>query len=331
VHEPTSGVPARGMDGLAQFPPGVGRVVATALGPERRVRAVHARPSPLAGIWPADTVELELERGGAVALWVKRLSAEGDGHPDKAVADREPRVYAELLRESGLPVPRWYGCATDPDTGERQLILEHIRDWDLRYQELDTWEVAIRALGRLHARFAGRGARLRRLGFLLRLDRDYVHRWAHRAVDALDRPEPALARRLKARLDDYGEIASLIGRQPPTLVHNDLAPKNVVADTAHDPPRICFIDWETAGFGCSGLDLVHLLHGLAPATEQRLTEVYASEAGDLLADGERRSRVLTACRAHKTVFRLAHPPLWLHRRTLARAWLDELEQDMSSL
>jgi aminoglycoside phosphotransferase (APT) family kinase protein len=331
VHEPTPADHARGTEGLAQLPPGVERVLATALGPERRVRAVHTHPSPLAGVWPADAVSVELECGGTVALWVKRLSAEGDQHPDKAVPDREPRAYAELLSEPGLPVPRWYGCAPDPHTGERLLILEHVRDWDLRYQDLDTWEVAIRALGRLHARFADRGSDLRRLGFLLRLDGGYVQRWAHRGVRARARPEPALARRLKARLVDYGEVASLIGRQPPTLVHNDLAPKNVVADTAHDPPRICFIDWETAGFGCGGLDLVHLLHGLAPAAEERLIDVYASEAGDLLAGRERRCRLLTACRAHKTVFRLAQPALWLHRRAVARAWLDELERDLSIL
>jgi len=287
---------------------------------------VHAEPSPLAGAWPADTLTVELDGGVAVALWVKRLSADRHPHPDKAVRDREPRTYAELLGEPGLPVPRSYGCARDPDTGEQLLILERIGDWDLRYHGIDTWEVAVRALGRLHASFVGRGAE-----FLLRLDGGYVRRWAERAVDALKRPEPLLARHLEARLDDYGAVASLIGGQPRTLVHNDLAPKNVLADTAHDPPRICFVDWETAGIGCGALDLVHLLHGLAPGAEQRLIEVYASEAGELLATGERRARLLAACRAHKTVFRLAHPLLWLHRRGVARAWLDDLERELSDL
>jgi aminoglycoside phosphotransferase (APT) family kinase protein len=332
VPEPVSAArPARRADVPPDLPARLGRVLATAFGGERRVRAVKARPSPFAGVWPADTVSVELERGGTVALWVKRLSADGDDHPDKSAPDREPRMYAELLCAPGLPVPRCYGCAHDPHTGERELVLEHIRDWDLRYQDIDTWELAVRALARLHGRFATRGDDLRDRGFLLRLDADYVRRWAHRAVDALHGPEPALARRLHARLDDYDDVGTLVGGQTPTLVHNDLAPKNVVADTAHDPPRICFIDWETAGVGCGGLDLVHLLHGLAPGPEQRLIEAYASEAGGALPSGEDRARLLTACRAHKTVFRLAHAPLWLHRREVARAWLDEIERDLSDL
>jgi len=309
----------------------LGRVLATAFGGEHRVRAVDARSSPFAGVWPADTVSVELERGGNVGLWVKRLSAEGDGHPDKSAPDREPRVYAELLCTPGLPVPRWYGCAHDPRTGERELVLEHIPGWDLRYHAIDTWELAVRALARLHGQFASCGDDLRQRGFLLRLDAEYVREWAYRAVDALRGPEPALARRLRARLDDYDDVATLIGRQAPTLVHNDLAPKNVVADTTDVPPRICFIDWETAGVGCGGLDLVHFLHGLAPGPEERLVETYANEPGAALPTGEDRARLLTACRAHKTVFRLAHSRLWLPRRGVARAWLDEIERDLSNL
>jgi hypothetical protein len=113
---------------VASLPAGIQRVLATALDPERRVLAVHAEPSPLAGAWPADTLTVELDGGVAVALWVKRLSADRHPHPDKAVRDREPRTYAELLGEPGLPVPRSYGCARNPDTGEQLLILERIGD-----------------------------------------------------------------------------------------------------------------------------------------------------------------------------------------------------------
>jgi aminoglycoside phosphotransferase (APT) family kinase protein len=317
--------------GTAQLPAPLARVVATALGGEGRVRAVEARRSPFSGVSPADTVTVELEHGETIRLWVKRLSVDGDGHPDKTVPDREPRVYAALLADTGLPVPHCYGCARDPSTGERELVLEQIRDWDLRYHGVETWEVAFRALGRLHHRFMTRADDLRRATFLLRLDAGYVQRWRDRAIDALARSEPVLGRRLEARGDKYEHVAALIDRQPPTLVHNDLAPKNVIADTSHDPPRICFVDWETAGVGCGALDVVHLLHGLAPSAAQRLIEAYGREAEHLLPGGGERARLLAACRAHKTVFRLAHPPLWRRRRRLAHEWLDELEQDLRVL
>src|SRR5215204_689541 len=166
--------PASGAAGPVRDEPHLRGVLQAVLGDQRRVCAVRQRRSPLAGVWPADTVTVELERGGSVALWVKRFMPDGDGHPDKSVPSREPRVYAELLAGEELPVPHCYGCATDPHSGEHLLLLEHVRDWDLRYHGLDTWEVAVRALARLHRRFATGGDDLRRLDFLVRLDADYI-------------------------------------------------------------------------------------------------------------------------------------------------------------
>jgi aminoglycoside phosphotransferase (APT) family kinase protein len=157
-----------------------------------------------------------------------------------------------------------------------------------------------------------------------------VRRWRARAAEALGQA-PAMARRLDGLRDALEEVAALVGAQPPTLVHNDLAPKNIVADTAHDPPRICLVDWETAGVGCASLDLAHLLHGLEQPAGERLVARYADAAPGLLAAGDEGARVVAACRAHKTVYRLAHPALWSRRPALAQMWLDELELDLRIL
>jgi aminoglycoside phosphotransferase (APT) family kinase protein len=307
------------------------RVVAGVLGAERRITAIEASPSPFAGVWPADAVSVEFDGGGTMALWVKRLGAPECGHPDKADPDREPRVYAELLDDRELPVARCHGCRRDLDTGERLLVLEHVQNWDLRYHGLETWQIAVRALARLHARFAARGDALDRVGFLLSVDGEYVRRWAARAAGALARAGAAPPRRLD-RLSEAGEaVAEVIGGQPRTLIHNDLAPKNVVADTAAQPARICIVDWETAGVGCAVLDLAHLLYGLEGRDERRLVACYRSEAPGLLPSGAAGARVFAACRAHKALFRLAHPALWSHRPAVARAWLDEVDRAVRAL
>jgi aminoglycoside phosphotransferase (APT) family kinase protein len=301
-------------------------LLARVFGAGLRITTIEASPSPFAGVWPADTVSVELEGGGTMALWIKRLAADGHDHPDKAERDREARVYAELLDDPGLPVARFHGCTEDPHTGEQLLVLEHVHDWDLRYHGLDKWQAAVQALARLHARFAARADTLRRLGFLLTVDGDYVRAWAARAAHALRRAEAAPRRRLDRLGEACEAVAERINDQPPTLIHNDLAPKNVIADTAAHPLRICIVDWETAGLGCALLDLAHLLDGLDARDERRLVGAYRCEAPELLPADPEGARLLAACRAHNALFRLAHPALWADRPARVRTWLDEIER-----
>src|SRR5207237_7099752 len=138
-------------------------------------------------------------------------------------------------------------------------------DWDLRYQGLEHWFAAARGLARLHAHFAGRAGELAACDFLLRLDGDYLRGWAARARDVAGGYDGPLAAALARVVAGYGPVCEVLARQPPTLVHNDLAPKNVLADRAHRPARICVVDWEVAGVGCGLLDLVDLKYGLDPA------------------------------------------------------------------
>jgi aminoglycoside phosphotransferase (APT) family kinase protein len=260
---------------------------------------------------------------------VKHLGPEQADHPDKQRRDREVRIYEELLGEGGLPVPRYYGSAWDEASGRRQVFLEHVADWDLRYQSLEHWFTAARSLARLHAHFAGRAGQLVACDFLLRLDAHYLHGWAERAVDVAGGYATDLAAALARVVSSYGRVCEVLARQPPTLVHNDLAPKNVLADRSHDPARICFVDWEMAGVGCGLLDLVDLKYGLDPASDQAMGVSYraALEGSRLLPDdpGEMDS-LLAACELHKTAYRLAHSRSWrLPFDTVAR-WVAEAGQ-----
>jgi aminoglycoside phosphotransferase (APT) family kinase protein len=98
-----------------------------------------------------------------------------------------------------------------------------------------------------------------------------------------------------------------------TLVHNDLAPKNVMADRSHHPARICFVDWEMAGVGCGLLDLVHLKHGLDPASDQKMCTAYCAElegTGLLPSSPLELRQLFAACELHHTLYRLAHSNAW---------------------
>jgi tRNA A-37 threonylcarbamoyl transferase component Bud32 len=291
-----------------------------------RVHALTREPSPFATLFPAEILSASLEGGIQLRLFLKHLGPEEPGQPDKQRRDREIRVYEVLLRELGLPVPRYYGSRWNVATARHELYLEYVDDWPLRYHGLEHWVTAAHRLGELHAHFSARGDLLRSCDFLLRLDRAYFTTWAGRACAAVAGQCAELAYRLDETLESYGPAYELMADQPLTLVHNDLAPKNILADRSTTPARICLVDWELAGAGCGLLDLVHLKYGLEPADEREVLRAYRRAVGStgFLPEDEREfDRLLAACELHKTLYRLAHSPGWKLPLSTITQWITD--------
>jgi hypothetical protein len=298
-------------------------VLTSARGRPTRVAAVRAEASPFATLFPVDVLHVSLDDGEELSLWVKQLGDEQSDHPDKLCRDREIRIYAELFAgHDELPVPRYYGWRPNAETGRRDLYLEHVDDWNLKYQELTHWYSAAERLADLHARFAGLDDR----GFLLRFDAAYFDDWAERAVAAVGYRIPELAEAMRSLVARYPRATAVLAEQPPTLVHNDLSPKNVVVDRAEEPPRVCIVDWEMAGVGCGVMDLVHLKYGFPPEEDRLMREAYCSRlAGTGLVPDDPREleRVFAACEVQKAVNRLAYRREWNIPVETVAAWIDE--------
>jgi hypothetical protein len=285
------------------------------------IASISRERSPFAHRCRAEIVTVALADGTVQRRFVKWLAP--DAHPDKQRREREPLVFRQLLEparrapfgdERALAVPRCYGTYRDAVSCEHVLVLEHVDGLPLKYHGLELWATAAGELARLHARFARAGAALRRCDFLLRLHGGYFRAWAVRASAAIDAHAPALAGRVRRALRGHDAVAALLAAQPPTLVHNDLAPKNVVVDGSRDPARICFVDWEMAGVGCGLLDLAHLMHGLVGADRDAVASAYwsalARAGSSAAAAGADRERVLAACELQNALFRLAHIAAW---------------------
>jgi hypothetical protein len=306
------------------------RTVERALGARGRpvrVGALRREPSPYATLFPAEIVTVSLRDGRRFCLFVKHLGGEQEGHPDKAVRDREIRVYEELLGGGDLPVVGYFGSDGDPESGRYQLLLEHVDAWNLRYHDLDCWPEVARRLADLHSGLARGTALLERSDYLLRFDARYVDRWASRAYSAVVALAPALAPPLGRALEHRDRVAGSLEREPWTLVHNDLSPKNVLVDRSSIPPRVCFVDWEMAGVGCALLDLAHFTYGLEPEWKERVSAAYFERlAGARIAptSAPERARMLAACELVKTIYRLARksPEVPLER---VAGWVAEAE------
>ncbi len=297
----------------------------------------RSEPSAFAvpSVSPIDVLTVSLRGGEEVALFVKQVGSEQADHPDKQCRDREEKIYEELFSGRDLPVPRYYGARWNTATGRREIYLEYIADWSLKYQGLETWFPAARRLARLHAHFSERGAaEVSRCGVLLNLDTAYFHAWAQRAMEVLAEVSAPLAGRLAVVVSEYDRVAEALAAQPVTLVHNDLAPKNVLADRSRDPARIAFVDWEMAGAGCGLLDLVHLKDGLRPASDEAMRRAYCSELGGsgLLPRSEPELRhVLTACELHLILHRIASSRLWHPPLEHLTRWVAEARDRASRL
>lgn len=305
------------------------RLVSQREGRRVQVTGWMRQPSPVAGVFPVEVLHVSLRDGGDVTLFVKHLGPEQADHPDKQRRDREPRIYEELLGRDALPVPRYYGSRWNEATNRREVFLEYVGDWSLKYQELEHWFAAAPRLAQLHAFFSGRVAELRRCDFLLCLDARYFRQWAERAVAAVAGEATALAAELAGVVDGYGPIAELLGGQPSTLVHNDLAPKNVIADRSRRPARICFVDWEMSGVGCGLLDLVHLKHGLDPISDRAMCAAYCAEldgTGLLPSGPDELRRLFAACELHQTLYRLASFPAWHVPTERVAQWVTEARE-----
>lgn len=308
---------------------GLAAAVARIAGPAAEIVAVGSAGNPYATVSHSEILTVQLASGERLSIFVKHLGDEQRDHPDKRLREREARVYEELLGESGLPVPRFLGSALDQESGRLDLFLEHLDGWNLKYQGLERWRAAARDLARLQRVFAGPGAPPLDRDFLLRIDREYLLAWAGRALAATSSLSTELGRRLRRTVADLDPVAELLEAQPATLVHNDLAPKNAIADTGPGRGRTWFVDWEMAGAGCGLLDLAHLSHGLAPAEAERLFEIYSGElegSGLLPSSGAERERLLAACRLHCTLYRLAHAESWQLPGETVAAWIAESEE-----
>jgi len=320
--------PAAVREGDEALRPQVAHWLAQALGHDVDIAGWRREPSPVAvpGVSPVETLRVSMRGGDEQTLFVKHPGAAQADHPDKQSREREWRLYEEWLRADGLPVPRYYGSRRDERSGRRELYLEYLPDWSLKYQDLDHWFAAAPALARLHAHFAPRARELEACGYLLRLDADYFRAWTERARAVVGRDSVALAAALRDVVARYGAVAELLARQQRTLVHNDLAPKNVLVDRSQRHSRICLVDWEMAGVGCGALDLVHLTHGLDPASARTMRDAYVAglEGTRLLpADGHERALLFTACELHGTLYRLANSHLWRLPPERVAQWVGE--------
>jgi aminoglycoside/choline kinase family phosphotransferase len=205
--------------------------------------------------YPIDRLEVRLDSGERLRVIFKRLHAGLTAKGNR----REVLIYRRLLEPRRFGAPTLYASVYDDVRGDYWLFLEDLGDRTLNEGDRDEWLAAVHWLAQMHGRWWGRAAELRALGCLDEHGPRYYWRVARTARRHLVRAghRQALRRfdRLIARFDS---VVDHLIRQPPTLVHGDVFPHNVLLQSG---PRIRPIDWEAAAVGLAAWDLTRLLDG----------------------------------------------------------------------
>lgn len=248
---------------------------------------------------------------------------------------REPAIYRDVLGDVDGPAA-YFGHHFDPVTATTLLVVEHVDGLELvDVGELSVWTDTARWLGAFHA--SHNADAVAGVDVIVH-DRELYSRWLERAISAAQRlPAPEL-RRVEHVLDVYRSTAiDRLVAAPPTLVHGELYPSNVIIGGAQLDGtlrevgiRICPVDWETAGVGPAMVDLAALTTGdWTPDARDSMVHAYQETSGAV--PGADFDVELAVCQLQLAVqwmgWFVGHaPPSW-H----ARSWIDEAERAASRI
>jgi aminoglycoside phosphotransferase (APT) family kinase protein len=204
--------------------------------------------------YPSEVVSCRLADGVDVRVFCK-YGADRPAHLDgghRGGVGYEAAVYRDVLRSSGVSVPRFYSSYTDPGTGAVWLFVEYLPRAARVSKSPGAMGLAARWLGEFHQTFEGRPA-----PGLNCYDADYYRAWARRAAEFAS-PWRHRFPWVEALCDRFaGQTAADLCRLPVTVVHGELYPCNVLVCGGAVYP----IDWESAAAGPGEIDFASLTEG----------------------------------------------------------------------
>jgi aminoglycoside phosphotransferase (APT) family kinase protein len=270
------------------------------------------------------TTDVDVVRpdGTVVRLLHKDLGAgavlpEARGHRPTFMsdADREVEVYRHALSGGRFGAPRLLASGTT-SSGGPWLLLERVDAVALwQVGEVGVWQDVARWAAGLHAASVPSAL----APSLLSYDRTFFARWPPRARQFLRGAGPVAAAGLECALERYDDVIDALGALPATFVHGELYASNVLVA----PPRVCAIDWETAGLGPGLLDVAALVAGRwSDADRDLLLGAYhaALPPGSRPALQELRADLLR-CRLHLAVQLLGWSAEWRAPSAHEHDWL----------
>lgn len=216
------------------------------------LRVIHRRVSPRFSTYPADVVLIQFADGSREHLLCKYAhGVENTPFSPHHGLVYESRVYQQLMRQSTLSLPRYWGSFTDDETGDFAFVMRFYSDGMTAAQGCDEGGLTelIRWMAEFHVWGEAQVA-APEWNFLMRYDDAYYAHWLD-LTNALARPLANEYPWLEQVASAYRDRIPLLVARPPTIIHGELTTRN----TLWADGRIMPVDWETAAVGPAEIDL----------------------------------------------------------------------------
>jgi hypothetical protein len=231
------------------------------------VVGLYRRPWEYATSAPLEAVEAALDDGRRLDLVLKYVGPHALREEARRVKpafvldpEREIQVYRRLLAPLRVG-PRLFGSAACPRTRTYWILIERIQGREM-YQvgDLTAWQQVARWLALLHRRLAGVDSeRVRRQTHLIAYDPEWYAGWMRRAqclFAAEDPPDSRCSRTALVWLARrYARVVERLASLPPTIIHGEFYPSNVLIVRDGGSPIVVPVDWEMAASGPGVIDL----------------------------------------------------------------------------
>lgn len=255
------------------------QIVAEKFGNRSALIGIQRRPNVHTCSYNCHLITVQLSTGNEFTVFLKdyRVSQKSKDELEHR-RERELRVYRDILSQTELGPPEYYGSVWDDSEGRFWLFLEFVDGLVVQHEDVEYGMLAAEWLGRMQGFFTQHPEILGSCGLLIRQDGEFFRSKAEGALWNAAQISPSLARRLSKIVDSYEHAIKLLASQPLSLVHGGYIPWHILLDLKHKPPRICAVDWESAALGPTLYDLAYFTYGMEAQSRARVLDAYRRAA-----------------------------------------------------
>ena len=235
------------------------------LGRKATIRHIERQRFANASSFAIETLQVTLDDDTQIPVFFKDLNPENQLIDARRVRSlemersvRELEVYRRILSRKDFGTPKMYAYRWDAERGLYWLFLEFVEGKKVsKLADPAVWEASARAVARFH--HASQSVSIADCPFLPWLDENHYWECFTKVRDKISSLKAKDRQLAEEGLELYRQAIPALLKLPQSLIHGEYFGKNIMFGPSGS--KICIVDWETAAWGPSFLDIASLSTG----------------------------------------------------------------------